>query len=74
MWARSVGALAAMAIAKAGKLLRAFHIELNRKTEAMARNLTHLVVLEELDISGLDRVLGADDFQVTGFNQLLKDQ
>lgn len=68
------GALAAVAITKAGKLLRAFHFELNRITEAMTGNDNHLVVLEELDVAGLDRIFGTNNLQVTRIDQLLKDQ
>ena len=71
---RARRALAALAVTEAGKLLRAFYFEADRITEAMAGDTAHLVVLEELDIAGLDRIFGADYFQVACLNQLFEDQ
>jgi hypothetical protein len=71
---RTRRALAALAVTKAGKRLGPFYFELNRITEAMTGNAAHLIVLEELDIAGLDRIFGADYFQVACLNQLFEDQ
>ena len=68
------GPLAALAVTKASKRLRSFYFELDRLTEAMTGNKAHLVVLEELDIAGFDRIFGANDFQVTRRNQFFEDQ
>ena len=67
------GPLATLAITKAGKLLRTLHLESNRMTEAVTRNGGHLVVLEELDTTGLDRILGADNLEVFRTDQMFED-
>ncbi len=67
------GALAAMAIAKASKFFRSLYFESNRTTKAVTAYCIQLLALEELDVAGLDGVLGAYDLQATFVDQLFKD-